>query len=187
MLQKVVRGLQILKLKMTLKLPLVQSFSRLAYKGKEATSRWSYTERTERRSRCRCAHMCSGPVALGCQKGTICSSATHQDPFKKKTTPPTKHLFNFSDKSQVEERELKSLSSSKKGLVQWFLSLPCPSLPPSFTGFILALIPVSLLTDYFILTLWLFCLVGGIFLSILFIKGAVQKQGPEWGFWWFPK
>lgn len=56
------------------------------------------------------------------------------------------------------------------------LPLP-PSLP--FTGFILALIPVSLLTDYFILTPWLFCLVGGIFLSIIFIKGAVQKQGPE--------
>lgn len=51
--------------------------------------------------------------------------------------------------------------------------------PFAFTGFILALIPTSLLTDYFILTLWLSCLVGGIFLSIIFIKRTVQKQGPE--------
>lgn len=51
--------------------------------------------------------------------------------------------------------------------------------PFTFTGFILALIPASLLTDYFILTLWLSCLVGGIFLSIIFIKRSAQKQGPE--------
>lgn len=51
--------------------------------------------------------------------------------------------------------------------------------PPAFTGFILAAIPASLLTDYFILTLWLSRLVGGIFLSIIFIKRPVQKQGPE--------
>lgn len=51
--------------------------------------------------------------------------------------------------------------------------------PLAFTGFILASTPASLLTDYFILTLWFSCLVGGIFLSIVFIKSPVQKQGPE--------
>lgn len=40
----------------------------------------------------------------------------------------------------------------------------------------MALILATLLTDYFILNIWLFCLAGGIFLSIIFIKGSSAKQ-----------